>query len=305
MASAVAARSDAGASPVASATALRVAGLAAVLAATVVAPAAMLVWMPIVLGVPHIASDIRYLLVPLPRRELVIGVVACAALVAVRAAAIATGAGLLRVEMVIVGGWLVASIAQAPARRGWSVGAAAVAAVIVLLPLAAAAIAALAHSLFAVVAWVVVARPDRRRRALVIGAVAAGAVVAFLAGPAIAGHTGGSTTAWLTLERAAATVFPGVDASVAAGLIIAFAFLQAVHYAIWLAWIPAERGRGRRTPAARLGLLAVGAGTLAVIAAAMVDPAWARTTYLGLATFHIYLELVVLAVWLARRRARS
>jgi hypothetical protein len=47
--------------------------------------------------------------------------------------------------------------------------------------------------------------------------------------------------------------------------------------------------------------LCVAGATLTVIAAALVDAAWARATYLALATFHIHLELVVLGARAARR----
>ena len=49
------------------------------------------------------------------------------------------------------------------------------------------------------------------------------------------------------------------------------------------------------------GALAAMAGTALVIGAAFVDPSWARTSYLALASFHIYLELVVLAVLFVHR----
>jgi hypothetical protein len=68
-------------------------------------------------------------------------------------------------------------------------------------------------------------------------------------------------------------------------------FLQAVHYAVWLAWIPRAL-----PPVAAI----VGAGV--VVAAGCIDATWARSTYLALATFHIYLEIVVLAARLVRRR---
>jgi hypothetical protein len=122
-----------------------------------------------------------------------------------------------------------------------------------------------------------------------------------IAGPTIAAATGGGATPWLTVESAGRALFPGVPATAAAGLVIAFAFLQAIHYAIWLVWLPNDL---RARPAGPLPALAVAAATLVVVGAAVVaDPAWARTTYLALATFHIYLELVVLGLWLARRGA--
>ena len=81
---------------------------------------------------------------------------------------------------------------------------------------------------------------------------------------------------------------------------LAFTFLEGVHYAIWLLWIPSSRPARPRHP---LGIAAVAAGTVVVVgAAAWYGPAWARSTYLAVATFHIYLEVVVLFTWLAGRR---
>ena len=74
----------------------------------------------------------------------------------------------------------------------------------------------------------------------------------------------------------------------------AFIFLQGVHYAVWLAWIPAAKP-------ARIHPLVIVA-TIGVIAAGFVDARWTRTTYLALASFHIYLELIVLVVMAARRK---
>src|SRR5262245_3420159 len=103
--------------PARSATTVRVAGLAVLCATALVAPALLLVWMPILLGVPHVASDIRYLVLPLPRRQLAVAIIASAALVALRAASVATGAKLLMPECVIVAGWLLATLAVEPAGR--------------------------------------------------------------------------------------------------------------------------------------------------------------------------------------------
>jgi hypothetical protein len=89
-----------------SATLVRLAGLAVLCATTLVAPAMLLVWMPIVLGVPHIASDIRFLVLPLPRRQVGVSLAACAALIALKAASLVSGISLLRVEMIIVALWL-------------------------------------------------------------------------------------------------------------------------------------------------------------------------------------------------------
>jgi hypothetical protein len=300
--------------PARSASFVRIAGLAVLCAATLVAPALLLVWMPIVLGVPHIASDIRFLVLPLPRRQAVVSIAACALLVALKAISLVFGVALLRVEMIIVGGWLLVMLALArstrrshalqrhanPSRASslpvvlGAFGAMA----IIALPIQFAIVAAFAHNFVAVVAWIVVKRPARRHALAVIGTIIAAVAVLVLLGPALATMTGGITSPWLTIDKAASVMFGGVPLPTARGLMIAFAFLQAVHYAIWLDWVPRGASRMASTP-----WLLVVAGTLAVVAAAMVSPAWARTTYLALATFHIYLELVVLAARAARRRA--
>jgi hypothetical protein len=305
--------------PARSATLVRIAGLAVLCAATLVAPALLLVWMPIVLGVPHVASDIRFLVLPLPRKQVALAVGACVTLVVLKAASLVTGISFLRTEMIVVASWLLGMLAlEATGRRSHALArhvaarsnaqpsvvawiATAVAAMaIIVLPIQFAFIAAIAHNFVAIVAWVVVKQPARRHALAVIAAIAAAVVVLVLAGPAVSAFTGGASSPWLTVDKAAGVMFGGLPLEAARALIIAFAFLQAVHYAIWLEWIPrgAEVGRMPTKP-----WLLVTASTIAVIAAALVDAKWARTTYLALATFHIYLEVVILAARAARRRA--
>ncbi|HEY5951358.1 MAG TPA: hypothetical protein VIV40_37955 [Kofleriaceae bacterium] len=293
---------------------MRIVGLAVLCAGTLVAPALLLVWMPIVLGVPHIASDVRFLVLPLPRRQVVVSLGACAALVALKAASLVGGVSLLRAEMIVVAVWLLALLALArpssrshvmqrhgaavkPSRALWLFAAFA-AMTIIALPLQFAIIAAFAHNFIAIIAWLVVKRPARREAACVIATIAIAVAVLVVAGPTVAAVTGGSASPWLTVDKAAHVMFGGVALPTARALMIGFAFLQAVHYAIWLDWIP----RGRPRLATKPWLLVV-AGTLAVVGAAVVDPAWARATYLALATFHIYLELVVLTARAVGRRA--
>lgn len=300
--------------PAGSASLVRIAGLAVLCAATLVAPALLLVWMPIVLGVPHVASDIRYLVLPLPRRQVVLAIGACAALVVLKATSLASGISLLRAEAIVVASWLVVMLAlerggplhalqrhgaarpAARASRAWLLVVGAGIA-IVMLPFQFAVVAAFSHNLVAVIAWLVVRRPTWRHAVAILTAIAAAVAVLLAIGPTVASMTGGDASRWLTIDGAASMMFAGVPADTARALLIAFAFLQAVHYAIWLRWIPS----GSPAPMRSAAWLCVAVATLAVIAAALVDAAWARTTYLALATFHIYLELVVLGVRAARR----
>lgn len=301
--------------PARSATIVRIAGLAGLCATTLVAPALLFVWLPILFGVPHIASDIRFLVLPLPRRQRVVSVAACAALVVLKAVSLTAGSApggisLIRAEAIVVATWLVILVALNRPRRShararhaatigtrippapdngttiparpdirtgipyavrkphagvaWAVVAFA-AMLVISLPIQFAFAAAFAHNIVAIVAWLVVKRPPRAHALATVAAIAAGVGLVLAAG-----------ASWL----------------------VAFTFLQGVHYLVWLDWMP----RGAPRMPTKPWMLVV-AGLIAVLAAALVDPMWARGTYLALATFHIYLELVVLGARLARRYA--
>jgi hypothetical protein len=288
--------------PARTASTARIAVLAVLCAMTALAPALLLVWMPLVLGVPHLANDIRFLVLPLPRRSLAVAVLAMLALVSLEAARLATGAHVLQLEAGVVAAWLLATLAlDGPVRRRALGVALFASALIVGMPVAFVAIAALAHNLVAIGAWIALARPGRRQAVTTAIAIAVATLVVALVGPDLAAASGGDASPWLTIDKAAHVMFGWLPQVPARALLLAFTFLQGVHYAIWLAWIPAGRPALTRSG---LGLAAVVLGTLVVVGAAvLVGPAWARTTYLALATFHIYLELVVLFAWLARRRA--
>jgi hypothetical protein len=281
----------------------RVAVLAGLVAASLFAPMVLLLWMPIVLGVPHLANDIRYLILPLPRRQRAITIAACAAFVAVAAGALVLGAPSGRAEAVVGSVWLLAMIATSGRLRPAAMAIAPIAwLLVVVLPTSAGVVAVFAHNLIGIVAWVVVAKPDRRHALAIGGTLVVTTALAVLAGPAMAQLSGGDSTPWGTLDAAAQALFAGAPVELARGLVVAFVFLQAVHYAIWLAWIP-RAVRTRRGNKRGFVLAIVGALTLVVIAAAVVDVRWTRTTYLSLAMFHIYLELVVLAARVAKERA--
>lgn len=285
--------------PARSATTVRFVGLAALCATALVAPALLLVWMPLLLGVPHVASDIRYLVVPLPRAQIALAMTASLTLVVLRAAMLATGANLLVAEAVIVAGWLLAALVLEPTARKRALGIALFAsAVIIGMPIVFIAVAALAHNFVAIVAWIAVAKPTRKQALALVGGVVAFALIAGLVGPVTSALTGGDASPWLTVDKVARVMFGGLSHGVARGLLIAFAFLQGVHYAIWLGWIPASQA----TPKRGLATVAIAAAALGVLAGALVDPGWARTTYLALATFHIYLEIVILAARWSRRK---
>jgi len=209
--------------------------------------------------------------------------------------------------------------APGPGGLGWKLrGPAVVAAAVglavfaVLAPRLCRLVLLHGHNVVALVIWLALFR--RGRHALVPAAIVlAGAVV--LASGALLGVTlrhGALSVAGLHLFAAADWLAPGLPDARAIAVATSFAFLQSVHYAIWLVAIPAgdrpgEGGRSWRaafrelvrdlTPA---GVCAVAMLALFVAASGLVYAASTRRLVLSLATFHVWLELAVIAYVLAR-----
>ncbi len=110
------------------------------------------------------------------------------------------------------------------------------------------------------------------------------------------------------------TAAPGLGSTFGPRLVLSFAFLQSVHYAMWLRLVPED---ARSRPAPRpfratwdalvkdfgFPLLLVFIGLSAFIAFwGLKDLAGARWGYLRLAAFHGYLELAVAAFFLVERK---
>ncbi len=113
------------------------------------------------------------------------------------------------------------------------------------------------------------------------------------------------------------TMSAGLAEPWALRLVLLFAFAQAVHYGVWLRLIP-EDDRAQPTPrpfgatfrALQQDLGSVVLGVAIVLAAglavwAVVDLAEARSGYLRLALFHGYLELAACAILLIQRPTKS
>ncbi len=107
---------------------------------------------------------------------------------------------------------------------------------------------------------------------------------------------------------------PGLEPMFAARLILSLAFLQSLHYAVWLRLVP-DDARARPAPrpfAASWSALERDLGLpllLVCVAAAVVFAAWgavnlaeARDGYLRLASFHGYLELAAGAYFLVQQK---
>jgi hypothetical protein len=116
----------------------------------------------------------------------------------------------------------------------------------------------------------------------------------------------------LHLFAAADWLAPGLPDARALAVTTSFAFLQSVHYAVWLVGIPAadrpgEGGRAWRMAWRDLardlrpaGLAAVAALALIVALLGATHGAPTRRLFLSLAMFHGWLELAVLAYFFGR-----
>jgi hypothetical protein len=300
-------------------------GIVLAFAATLFAPGLLFVLGPIIFGVAHVASDVRYL-VRRPGGPAPLMYGGCAAILALRACEMARPDLLpyARLEIVLAGTWIAA--AACSVRRGWrSLGPVTIVCVplLVLVALAwedanvARLIFAHAHNLVGVVVWFVL---FRRRRALFVLPLA---LLAVALGVLLSGATIPAVLRWRTFDAFGMNLYlvsdwlaPHVGDPLAQGVTLAYVFLQSLHYMVWLVWIPDEATRAEGTPTFRmtgrglvrdftpLGLAALGAAAAAVIFFAFVDIHGTRIAYLSLATFHGYLEVAALA-YLGLRATRN
>lgn len=279
---------------------LGVIALAAVL--SLASPLALLLFGPILLGVPHVIGDVRTLLLQRPGELGGAGALAClaplAAMTALRAAGLA-GASLPSELELACGALAVLLAARAGARdprtrRAWSIGCAALGLVAVGAPRATLLTLAHAHNLVALGLWVAWAPRGAGRRAVVVAYALALLVVVAL--PHASGEALG-TFRWQSLARDLA---PGLEAGLADAVVRSFAFAQLVHYGLWCWSLPRARRNGAGARHLGLATLAILA-CVAVPALGWLDPVETRSAYLSLAAAHGWLELAVIAYLLARR----
>ncbi|MBX7099701.1 MAG: hypothetical protein K1X89_18435 [Myxococcaceae bacterium] len=277
-------------------------------AATLLAPVWLLTWSPLVLGVPHLLADVRYLVLQpgLHRARRVRWV----------------GGSLLAVAAVLPGVPAAAALALAlawctRAALSWKLAVTAAcgaaAALAFRYELASQLALVHGHNLVALWLWWRL-RPRGLRSAVVpLTALLGLAVVVALAPlvPAWGLASVGSTS----LDALATQYAPDLAPALAQRVLLAFCFLQAVHYAAWLRLIP-EDARERAAPrpfrASLAALLAdVPAPALAAVLLigvglagwGLLDTAGARLGYLTLAGFHGALELGVLTYFALQERA--
>jgi hypothetical protein len=278
--------------------------IATALAGSVLLPLWLLALGPVILGTPHVLSDVRYLVIRpgYHRRALFwlpVGIPLVVAgcgyypmefgLSAVAAAAVLSGGSSWRkaVALAVTGVILTASVRAGDMSQ---------------------IVFAHVHNFVALALWWFW-RPRTHWSAGLIPLLFGVAVVALAAGwmtPL------GGAWSWfpggMSMESHAEVLAPGLSVEAAGRLVVLYAFAQAVHYGIWLRLIP-EDDRPRETPrtfAATFRALEVDVGRVVlwgtIIVAtgvavwAVLDLAAARIGYLRMALFHGYLELIACAL---------
>jgi hypothetical protein len=271
---------------------------------------------PLVLGVPHLMADVRYLVLDRPgglSDRQVLAILLPLVVAAALGVALPLGGSSLVVSGLLAIAGAVALARARPAGR--------IAAILFLVaaavPLCAQPDAALlclshVHNVVAVALWLWLPYGHRRVRPLLRYAAAA----VFLAGGVLI-----SLGAFDSVPRASAGWFApaeGFDV-MAVGRTLAlpgfdlhrslmlFAYAQAVHYSVWLRLIPGERStsespasfrrslEGLRSAFGPRGLMIALSLAVAVPLAGMVAPVATRRLYLDLAGVHAWLELAVAA----------
>jgi hypothetical protein len=271
---------------------------------SVVWPLGLLALGPILWGIPHVLSDVRYLVVSPghQRKRLQLVLVSLALLAAVLGAGMLAGIGaVLLAALTTQASW---------ARR-----------CVVLIPGTALLVAAWffqrpmelffahAHNWVAV-AWLLhLLEKPGHRWGLGIGLLAMSAALWFMP-LSWFGFVGQSLGGMGFGYHMSALTPPGAS-TFAVRLVLLFAFTQAFHYAVWLRLVP-ELKRRRRAPRSFAAsynalsrefgswfMICVLLGMVALALGAVFALREAREAYLGFALFHGYLELAFIAVgWL-------
>jgi hypothetical protein len=290
---------------------VRVAWVGAVLGLVALAlTAAVPMWLiglgPLLLGVPHVVSDVRYLLVRpgFHRRLLLMAVIATGM--------IAAGAGLrLRGGLLAVIGAVLFAQASLPRKLiGVGLAGAALAGVWHAGWIADAIFVQL-HNLVAVVWWWTWRPRETKLHWLPLGVFALGSAMILggaLDGMVMSRGADGSPWAGIDVVTMQSSLASFADGPWALRFVLLFAYGQSVHYTIWLRLVPEEDrpagtprtfARSYRALLADLGpwlLVVAVAATAVFLGWAFVDVAAARMAYLEVGFFHAYLEVVMLAL---------
>jgi len=268
-------------------------------------PYLVLLFSPIVLGAPHAISDIWYLIVRdsgVPRRVR-IALALLSGVVLLGGALVLTGAELpARIESLLLIALISIPLAlvttTSAALPAWSI-AMVLAYLLFATEFPVRAIVAHLHNIIALTFLFSTALPYWRKRGVIIGVL----TVLVLGGVGTLLSLGSGTIFFHSLNDSRWSPFLsltfGSSASVAAALLFSYAFLQLLHFAVWIGFIPALRGDiSIIAPIKTYNLKVIGLiliFLLLVVSAAplfsLIDPIQARQSYLTLVSFHGWMEI--------------
>lgn len=294
-----------------------------------VLPLWLLLLGPLVLGAPHVVSDVRYLLlkppVPLMRRGLLLILLPLVAMTAGRV--IAAMGGPFSVELEVVFGGL-AMLGGAVAVRApivWrlvvALGVVALSSVALISAYTSLVVIAHAHNLVAFGLWLFFLKGEVSRRALAVVLAVYLLCSAILLSPLTEGlaltHATGNLGAF-NLVNMADALAPGLSLELGLRLVLLYGFLQSMHYAIWLRLIPQRLDARRAPPTFRRSLSRLredfgGRAFILIALVCLAVPVFALTTdaeatrhaYLLAAVSHGYIELAIIAALLAHRARKA
>lgn len=282
--------------------------IALAFAMTFAAPMFLLAVGPVLLGAPHLVADVRYL-VARPGLHRRVGFWLCV----VGPACLSFVHPHAWISMIAIVG--AALVARAPSAQRAVVAIAGGALVFASVRLGALADIALAHAHNAIAIALFCAWSPRgsRRRWLVVAGFAVGVVAIALGAFDGAPFTRLAESRLYESDVLVATLAPLSDPVLSVRAVLAFAFAQSVHYAVWVRLVPeVDRPRpGLRSYASSLRALSADLGAPLVALACLVTiglAAWAcvsltaaRDGYLRLAIFHGPLELGAATLLLLER----
>lgn len=287
------------------------------LALTFLFPLWLMALGPLILGVPHLLADLRYLVIRpgLHRRPLLWAV--CGVPILAGGLNLGVSVGLFAT----LGALLAAQAHSAGARFVRSVG---IPLTLVLMGLAsrwpeeARLLLAHAHNFIAVAVWWFW-RPYRPLWHAIPVVFFGFSCALILSGTLEPWLVSSGVWSWvppgITLSRQLASLVPaGWQEDWGIRLVLLFAFTQSIHYAVWLRLMP-EEDRQRPTPRTfrasaqalqgdfgTFPLLVVAVLCVGFLGASFLDLTRAREGYFGLALFHGYLELAAVAfLWIEGR----
>lgn len=284
---------------------------------------------PIILGVPHIISDVRYLLIRPPEaisKRVVIGIIAALTIMTgFRIYAMATFHWLPQWEMLFGCIAVFAGILLAKKPSLWQLPL--VAAMVLatyfafVYPRAAILWVGHLHNFIAFGLWLYWSKgegPWSRYIGVVVLYLGCIALIGFGVWESAAASLGAynSPQSGLYFHELVKQLAPGLSPTLGFRLVLIFAFAQAIHYVVWLRLVPGNQHfYPRPRPSTfrenferlgndfgKIGLFLCIAGCILIPFFALFDAIGTRTFYLSLVLFHGWLELAVIANLLVRQK---